>query len=381
MRITDPACCLVAVALLTLIAGCPAPSSDAVGAGNSASTLPETSFVYAQEVRHGVHHIMAFDLDTQTTTVVSSLDDDGSSGTRVQSLAVSPDRAWIAFTAYFRVDPDILVGASGMPTEPIWVVSADGKVFRRISPPLPAPATRACTLDIDCTPQGEICDRFYKHCGLRAASRTMSVESFTPDGAALVLRFSQSGFNTSGLVVGGSSVFTVSAAGGAPTGAIDVNGTCPVAVPGDVHDGQLLVMRGVGIAPICARDGVYKVPYPPAGTGEPIVLGDPGIAVNFDVSDVAPRWAKDGSGLLFAGTEQIVRHGLYAASPDGKRVTRVADFGDKLIDTIAIGDPPDVAIVETFTSATSGRDLYQVDLATGAARPLTTGGTSSLPAF
>jgi hypothetical protein len=376
MGIIGRACRVFAVAIVTLIAGCPA-----AGAGNGAPAVPETSFVYAQEVRPGVHHIMAFDLDTQATTLVSSLDDNGSSGTKLESLAISPDRAWIAFTAYFRVDPADLTGASGAPTEAIWQVSADGKLFRRVSAPLPALPSRACTVDLECQPEGEICDRTYKHCALRAATRTLDVESFTPDGAALVLRFSQTGIAANGTIVGGSSVFTVNTAGGVPTGAVDVNGACPVAIPGDVHDGQLLVMRGVGIGAGCDRDGVYRVPFPPAGTGQPVVLGDPGIAVNFDVAPVAPRWLEDGSGLLFAGSDPSVRHGLYQTTPDGTHVVRVADLGARLIDTIAVGDSLDMAIVEAFTAATLARDLYRVDLITGMAQPLTTDGKSSLPAL
>lgn len=379
MRLIDHAGRVPAVALVTLIAGCPAPSSNAAGAVNGAPTVPETSFVYAQEVRPGVHHIMAFDLDTQATTLVSSLDDNGSSGTKLESLAVSPDRAWVAFTAYFRIDPADLAGASAAPTEAIWEVSADGKMFRRISAPLPAPSSPACKLDIDCKPLGEFCDITYKHCALRAASRTLDVESFTPDGAALILRFSQIGINTDGLIVGGSSVFTVNAAGGVPTGAIDVNGACPVAIPGDVRDGQLLVMRGVGTRLGCDRDGVYTVPFPPAGTGQPVVLGDPGIATNFDVAAVAPRWFQDG--LLFAGSDPTGPYGLFTATSGGKNVARVTGLGTRSINTITVGDSLDVAIVDTFTGPTTARDLYRIDLMTGMVQPLTTDGKSSLPAF
>jgi hypothetical protein len=325
-----------------------------------------------------VHHIMAFDLDTQATTLVSSLDDNGSSGTNLASLAISPDRAWIAFSGYFRIDP-VDPDASGAPTQSIWEVSADGKVFRRVAAPLPAPASPRCTLDLDCKLLDEFCDITYKHCALRAASHTLAVESFTPDGTALVLRYSSLGINREGLFEGGSSVFTVNAAGGVPTGAIDVNGACPVAIPGDVRDGQLLVMRGVGSLPSCDRNGIYTVPFPPAGTGQPVALGDPGIAVNFNVDTVAPRWFQ--GGVVFAGSEQITDRGLFTASSDGKRVARLADFGDRSITAIAVGDALDVAILETIPATSSARDLYRVDLMTGMTRPLTTDGKSSLPAF
>jgi hypothetical protein len=122
--------------------------------------LPLTAFVYVKHVRDKVDHIQAYDTATAKDWTITTLDDDGSTkGTAVVGrLAISSDRKRIAFAATFRTNlgDEVFVGDA----QAIWVTTADGVGFTRVTPFLPRPQPSGCkTIDDQiCTVAGLTCN-------------------------------------------------------------------------------------------------------------------------------------------------------------------------------------------------------------------------------
>jgi hypothetical protein len=128
----------------------PPPSGPAAAPGEppvDEATIPPLSprtFVFKKRIRREgsspwapafAHHVYAYDLAARSERLISTLDDPGTGAWNVSGGSVSPDRRWIAFGKQdFRYSPEdrqVPNTIGGI----LWAVSADGKAFKRLTPP------------------------------------------------------------------------------------------------------------------------------------------------------------------------------------------------------------------------------------------------------
>ncbi len=99
--------------------------------GQDIQPLPKSTFVFSKEVGDVVH-LYAYDIDTKQLRLISDLDN----AVESTSFAISPDRKWIAFTGKFRLTE--VERLQKYQFGAVWVVSADGRQYHRITPVLNA---------------------------------------------------------------------------------------------------------------------------------------------------------------------------------------------------------------------------------------------------
>ncbi len=151
-----------AALLLTFTVTCSDPDEGDEPNPSSITPLAKTAFVYIKYPRgSNVGHIHSYDLATKKDTLITKLDDNGTTGTASPQGTLSPDRRWIAFRAFFR--PEAKDTSSGLAMPSIWKVSVDGKHFKRLTTPLPNPNTITCTHDSQC-PKPMKCLLYLKRC-------------------------------------------------------------------------------------------------------------------------------------------------------------------------------------------------------------------------
>jgi Tol biopolymer transport system component len=148
---------LTALLAATVVA-CPSSktTTDPEGPTNpDLQPLSENTLVFKRFVRKDssggqVFHLYTYDTVSKKETLLSNLDDTGTHGTDpLGHMAISPDRRSIAFAALFRpTQADLDTGLIAL-AEAIWTVSADGQVFKRLTPPFDDGAPR-CTADAEC---------------------------------------------------------------------------------------------------------------------------------------------------------------------------------------------------------------------------------------
>jgi hypothetical protein len=121
--------------------------------------LPPNSVAFFKgHVRQDINawraQIWAYELDTKKQRMVTDLDDNVSFENLAGGLELSPDRKWMAFSAFFRTLPT----SYSVHTNLIWKVSVDGKQFVQVTP-LPTDTRQRCDAQTACTGLAEqVCE-------------------------------------------------------------------------------------------------------------------------------------------------------------------------------------------------------------------------------
>jgi hypothetical protein len=336
--------------------------------GTAISALPSTAFVFVKTVRKETDHIFAYDTATNTATLISALDDNGTSGTHVYGIAISPDRKWVAFTGIFRPSLD---DAKALTPDAVWIVSVDGSTYRRLTAPIPNTDTTPCTVDAQYQPLGEVCNTSLGQCRKALFSMDLYSPAWAPSGDTVWLDFQELWEDSPGHFAGGGSLATVSAQGG-------------VMLPVMSHDScEFLTSASID------RTGT-KI----AAERSICINGEQDGLVLFDIASKTTQ-------LLFAGT--IRSRPVY--SPDGSGIAFIAwrgtstfqdllfySFAKSQASTIiqAAGDQPaqgvqDVAIApdsDHFVIVTGNNlYLYQASMLMAGPKMLTSDGMNSAPSW
>ena len=113
--------------------------------------LPPNSFVFwrahvRQDVNAWRAQIWTYNVDSKQQRLVTDLDNNVSFDHLAGGLELSPDRKWVAYSAFFRTPQD----PYSVHTNLIWKVSVDGKQFVQVTP-LPADPRQRCDAQTPCT--------------------------------------------------------------------------------------------------------------------------------------------------------------------------------------------------------------------------------------
>lgn len=150
----------------------------------SVAPLPNSVFVYIHAHSDEERSFYAYDVATDKNWLIKTLRYQKGSG----DIQLSPDRRWIAFTAYMQSTAQ--EQQSSFQIAAAWILSVDGKQLRRISTPIPDPISTKPGMSI-----------------------YLSDPSWSRDGKMLWLSYSQ--FWTEGMELrGGSSIVSVPLSGG-----------------------------------------------------------------------------------------------------------------------------------------------------------------------
>ena len=136
--------------------------AESGGTASPIDPLPHSTFVFFRyslgPTNAWTYQLWALDAVSKSERLISRLDDALVPGELLvgHGLALSPDRRWVAFAAFFRPSDHPADRSLGRYTKMVWKVSVDGKQYVRISPPLEDPRTPL----LRCTPQGRRGCRF-----------------------------------------------------------------------------------------------------------------------------------------------------------------------------------------------------------------------------
>jgi Tol biopolymer transport system component len=233
-------------------------SADQQTPSQAIQPLANTAFVYIRYVRSGgIGHLYTYDLATKRSQLISQLDDDGQRGTTLtRHVDLSPDRRWVAFSAVFRPSG----GDQEFLTEALWVVSVDGKHFRRVTEPLSDPHKIKCNTDADCVSPSE-CNLQKKVCIPRNFTTHISGPQWTYDGQTLFTAVHQNWMSGTQLE-GGSSLASVPSSGGVLQIHPNTSGCAFVSMPSPhPKQGKLAAIHS-----LCrggSRNGLYAYNIPP----------------------------------------------------------------------------------------------------------------------
>jgi len=360
---------------------------DAAGgadAGGSASwsPLPLTTLVFAKTVRSGANHLYAYDIATNAATRISVLDDDGSTGTIVNGIALSPDRKWIAFAATFRPSATD-VGASAATADAIWLVSVDGSTYRRLTPTFPNATTTPCSADIACTALGMTCNLTYQQCRYKNFTMTVENPSWAPSGDTVWFDYQQGWNLLNGTYAGGGSLANVSATGGSPN-------IVASADPCLFTLGPSLDPTGTKIAAVrvlCTNEADGLVLFDIASKQTTLLVG---ASLTAAVSDIevgpgqGPVFSHDSGAIAFVGLRgnsgSTPYEDLYFYSADtGQTTDLYKGTSDSKTWVKSLAFSPDN---DHFVLSVAGDlYLYQASKLTGTPTQLTTDGKNSMPSW
>lgn len=329
--------------------------------------------------------IRVIDITTGESRELTDLDGEGFGLT---AIAMAPDRRSVAFSAYFRLEQSDWSPNRGMPHPGIWRVSADGKGYEMIAPPLPQmDSGTSCTTDSDCAPLGMECNLTFQTCQLEAATYITDDLAFSPSGDELYFTYGTywlDGF----YLAGGTTLASVPSKYGK-------GGKVPTVHPGEssctqvsdlaVHpDGGSLL----GIQSVCLDwddEGLFRFGLPELGSSRALPTPD-----GFDLALTTPDWFPDGSGFVFVvygGWDEDgdswpdwYADGLvqYDATSDELTLISAMPEGYSILDPSI---SPDGSKIVMCVSGGGGSDLYLIDLEAWTQEPLTDHGASCKPSW
>ncbi len=352
--------------LFALAVACPSPNnSTTIPGGGSTNAdiqpLSEDTLVFwrfKDENGLDVIHLYAYDTASKKETLLSNLDDDGKSGTdHVGHLSISPDRRWIAFAAFFRpTQADLNIGLA---TQSIWVVSADGKVFKRLTLPMDDGA-KSCTTDNECV-SGGYCQGLagHSHCRPRNFNMEVDTPTWTPDGQTVYFNFTETWWTSGGMLAGGAFPHSVPATGGADTfyQLTNDSGLCQTySDPSVSPDGKSMIVNHAE----CGGDGVYIHDVPPSGSGTLLVS----IPSNSRSFDQPAEWLPDSSAALVLLTTTDGTVDDAGAPVDIGAVVATSDAKKVVFDTVGLGSfalAPDGKRIALCVADSSGMRLLLAD--------------------
>lgn len=248
--------------------------------------LPATSFLYIKyPSSNSVGHVYAYDTVKKESKLITDLDNK----TETPQISISPDRKWFAMRAAFRRNETDLQQGISIPA--LWVVSVDGKQFRRVTEPILNPNLKGaeCTVDSQCPSTGH-CNTAIGKCGLRNYSIGIGTPRWTNDGKTLWTNYST--YWSEGTKITGGSVFaSVPVSGGVLDIATSSSG-CQQVTHVAVHPKE---NKLYGIHTVCTggKEGIHSYDIPPTNGTQ--LFFQENVSVALGTLVMVP----DGSGMLF----------------------------------------------------------------------------------
>lgn len=276
--------------LLFAVAACGDDDPNGEPSPDSITPLPKTAFVFNRYVRDTAAHLYSYDLATKKTTLISKLDDDGTIGTN-PSIALSPDRRWVAFRALFR--PDAKDKAEGIAIPSIWKVSVDGKHFKRLTDTIPNPNKLTCENDSQC-PKPMTCILSLKRCAPAHFTVGLSTPTWSADGKTVYTSLSQT-WTSGSSIAGGAVLASVPATGGTLKTHYVGSSDCVLTIYPSAHpsENSLAAVHSVGGGCV---PGLYRYALPP--TSKPTRIFS---SATVGVQQGPITWQPDGSAAFFLG--------------------------------------------------------------------------------
>jgi Tol biopolymer transport system component len=329
--------------------------------------LPTTSFVFAKILRRGQperwdNHLYAFDKLTGEEHLISVLDDNGMTGTWLQGLAISPDRRWIAFAAdNFRLDDaDRTVGIQTMGS--IWLVSVDGKQFKRLTPPF--------ALDAACFSEKRCREEFQS---------SLRDPTFAPDGGTIYYEHATTRPETKGDYSYNWRLAQIPTGGGTPTFLREPPGCSNPVAPSVSPSGHSLV----ALQDCPEGLGLYEWNLNPISLGRQLYRGRMG--------DVPAVWSSDGTKAFFGVVDEAAtnngattKYGLYAwdaCEEQGRIVFSAPGGAEPSSPALSPDDGTLVVEMRDYPPAASGSafDIFALDVKSATLTKLTHDGNSTRP--
>jgi Tol biopolymer transport system component len=324
------------------------------------TALPATTFLYVHYPKGDeVGHIYAYDIATKQSRLITELDNT----TKTPRVAISPDRKWFALVAFFRPNDTDL--KQGIPIPSIWVVSVDGKQFRRVTEPLlnTNASGASCSADAQCPATG-FCNTTLGKCSLRNYSMYLGVPSWSADGKTIWTTLSQF-WNEGTRLTGGGVPASVAASGGVLEPHV-VNSGCAQVTHVAAHPkaSQLAAIHSVCSS---GKPGLHSYAVPPKE----------GTQMFFDASVEVSlgklAWLPDGSGILFLANTGWDLNGDQKPDVNGIGVAGY-DIGKKQLSAIipplktglsltgmTLSPDGKKLVVCVFDSSNSTNSLYMLD--------------------
>ncbi len=349
--------------------------------------LSEAEVAYMTYTDGAYDAIRVVDTTTGEDRLLSDLD--GGEGFGLSSVAMSPDRRSVAFSAYFRLDEADLPSSGGLPHPGIWRVGADGEGYEEIAPPLQQmEGGSSCSSDADCASLGMECNLAFETCQLPAASYVTDGLAFDPSGERLWFGYGTYWLDGSYLA-GGTTLASVDASYDGESEIPDIHSTAEargcaqVSDPAVDADGSVLAIHSVCLD--WGDEGMfrYEVPGMDARRAVPTPEG-------FDLSLTSPDVFPDGSGFVFVvyggwdedgdGWSDWYADGLVRYDAATEEVSLVSAMPEGY----SIKDPsisPDGDQIVMCVTGGGGSDLYLVDLEAWTQEPLTEHGASCKPSW
>ncbi len=247
--------------------------------GGAAGALPLTTVLYVSKATPDLDILMALDLTTGQTRVVTDLRADGSQGWSIAGYSLSPDRTRIAIASLYgptQADVD-----TKLPTQTIWTFATDGSDFRRLTP------TFANTGG-----------------GKKQFVLEVRNPAFKRAGDDVLFNYGEYWYEGNTLT-GGSGIWSIAASGGKLPALFKAPSPCSLTDPSvDPSTGKVAIIHSVCI-PGQGKDGIYLYAEDGSGTPEALLAGD----ATVDVALEPPRWVADGSGFVFIGTTNLMVNG------------------------------------------------------------------------
>lgn len=296
-----------------------ASSSGASGGGPA---LPATTFLYVSRETSDHDVLVAWDVATNTKTVVTDLTSDGSQGWQIAGFGVSPDRTRIVLASlYGGTKEDV---ANRLAANRIWSLSTDGKDWKRLTP-------------------------VWENKSGGRTSWNVEVRNpvFSADGATVLFNYGEYWYEGTKLQ-GGSAVWSVpSDASSLPTLPWAIPGCSVTSPSADPKTGRIVVNHSV--CTDSGNEGLWL--YTLDGSAPPEQLVKYG-AIDPALEPVA--WAKDGSGFVFVGTIGKQVNGTTVS----KRSVLAFDLASKNVVEIAVPTDPNAAVRDATLAPDASAVVY-----------------------
>lgn len=350
-------------------AGSSGPAGEAGSAGESSSTggtasnappLPAGTLLYVHHETEDSDVLVAVDLESGEQRVVTDLTGDGSSGWRIDSYSLSPDRRRIALSSLYG--PTKADTATGLATNAIWTLDTEGADFRRLTPTFPKDAQ-----------------------GRQGFQYDVGDPEWTADGAHVVYDFGSYWWEGTTLK-GGSFPWLVAADGKSLPSSLEVQPICSVLYPSrNPATGDFLFIHSVCVPGQGDGSGIYL--YSAQGEADPTQLvSSTRVSGGVDVFLTKPSWFSDGSGFLFVGGVEDTdwRPSLLAYDAQTGDISLIVPAPEGSgVRGVAVSPDSSKIVYCTYDTESDAQDLHLIDLspATPTTVALTDDGNSCDPAF
>ncbi len=341
-------------------AGSAAGSESTGGSISNAPPLPEGTLLYVHRETKDHDWLVAVDLESGDQALITDLTSDGSSGWRIDSYSLSPDRRRIALSSLYG--PTRADTATGLATNAIWTLDTEGADFRRLTPTFPKDAQ-----------------------GRQGFQYDVGDPEWTADGAYIVYDFGSYWWEGTKLQ-GGSFPWVVAADGKSLPASLDTQAACSILYPSrNPVTGDFLFIHSVCVPGQGEGNGIFL--YSAEGEGEPTqLIASTRVVGGVDVFLTKPSWFSDGSGFLFVGgtADTDWRPSLLAYDAQTGDISLIVPAPEGTgVRSVAVSPDSSKIVYCTYENDSEALDLHLIDLApaTPTDVALTDDGNSCDPSF